>query len=299
MMKPLRKAKRKGSGVGVLAGIHQFWSRFGKNKGAVAGLCVLLVVVFSAVFADVISSYPPDRPAVGPRLHSPSAEYPMGTDNLGRDVFSGVVHGSRVSLMIGVAASLTSIALGTLVGSIAGFFGGWVDEVSMRLSELFQSMPRFLFALVIVVFFGSSIWNVVIVIGLLSWPRAARMVRAEFLRLRQSEFVLAAKALGTSSRRIIFRQILPNTLHILLVTGTLEVGAAIVIEAGLSFLGAGDPNLVSWGHMLHNAQRFLRTAWWFSVFPGGAIFVTVLAMNMVGDGINDALNPRLLYMHSR
>ena len=273
--------------------LWEFWKRFRKNVGAVVGLFFLLFLLLVAIGADVITVHGPMEPGVGGTLLPPSWQFLMGTDNLARDIFSGVVHGARVSLLIGFAAALTSILLGGIIGSIAGYFGGLVDEFLMRLCELFQSMPRFLLALVVVVFFGNTIWNVVVVIGILGWPRSGRMVRAEFLRLRDSEYVMAARAVGMKSGRIIFRQILPNVLHILLVTGSLEVGAAILTEAGLSFLGAGDPNLMSWGRMLYNAQRFLRNAWWFSVFPGLGIFLTVLSLNLFGDGLNDAMNPKL------
>jgi len=270
-----------------------FWKRFRKNKGATVGLLFLLSLALVAILADVISTHDPMEPGVGRMLQPPSRQFLMGTDNLARDIFSGVVHGARVSLVIGFAAAFTSIALGGIIGSISGYYGGRTDDLLMRFCELFQSMPRFLFALVIVVFFGNTIWNVVVVIGLLSWPRTARMLRAEFLRLRESEFVMSARAIGMRNARIIFRQILPNALHILLVTGSLEVGAAILTEAGLSFLGAGDPNVMSWGRMLYNAQRFLRSAWWFSVFPGLGIFLTVLSLNLFGDGLNDVMNPKL------
>jgi len=277
----------------LAAWVRVFWRRYKKNKGGVVGLLFLLFLAVTAVLADVITVYGPMEPGAGRMLQPPSMQFLMGTDNLARDIFSGVVHGARVSLVIGFAAALTSLLLGGLIGSISGYFGGRIDDILMRVCELFQSMPRFLYALVIVVFFGNTIWNVVVVIGILSWPRSGRMVRAEFLRLRESDFVIAARAIGMGSAGIIFRQILPNALHILLVAGSLDVGAAILTEAGLSFLGAGDPNLMSWGRMLYNAQRFFRRAWWFSLFPGLAIFLTVLSLNLVGDGLNDALNPKL------
>jgi len=195
--------------------------------------------------------------------------------------------------MVGFTAAFTATLIGVIIGSVSGYFGGLTDYMLMKLCELFQSVPRFLLALVIVVFFGNTIWNVVIVIGILSWPRMGRLVRSQFLQLREMEFVMAAKAVGMSSARIIFRQILPNTLHVVFVTASLEVGAAIITEAGLSYLGAGDPNLMSWGRMLYNAQRFLRTAWWLAIFPGLAIFAAVLSLNLIGDGLNDALNPKL------
>jgi len=271
----------------------EFWRRFRKNRGAVAGLLFLLLIAILALLADIVAPNDPMTPGVGDRLEAPGSAFPMGTDNLGRDILSGVVHGARVSLVIGITAASISALIGTLMGAASGYFGGAVDEILMRVCELFQSMPRFLFALVIVVFFGNSIWNVVLVLGILSWTRTGRLVRAEFLRLRGSDFVVAAKASGASEWRIIVRHVFPNVVHIIVVTTSLEVGDVILAEAGLSFLGAGDPNLMSWGRMLYTAQRYLRTAWWFSVFPGMAIFLTILALNLFGDGLNDALNPRL------
>jgi peptide/nickel transport system permease protein len=273
--------------------LRDFWKGFSKNKGAVFGLVYLVTIVFAAIFANIITSYNPLETGIGLPMQPPSAEFPMGTDDLARDVFSGVVQGARVSLMVGFIAAATATVIGVVVGSVSGYFGGIVDDHLMKVTELFQCMPRFLFALVIVTFFGNTIWNVVVVIGFLSWPRTARLVRSEFLRLRESEYVLAAKGVGMGNARIIFRHILPNTMHVLVVAASLEVGAAIITEAGLSFLGAGDPNLMSWGRMLFNAQQFLRSAWWMAIFPGAAIFLTVLSLNLVGDGLNDAMNPKL------
>ena len=269
------------------------WKGYRRNKGAVFGLFFLFILVIIAISADSITKFGPMDTGVGPPLQPPSSHYFMGTDDLARDIFSGVVHGARVSLMVGFTAALTATLIGVIIGSISGYFGGITDDLLMKFCELFQSMPRFLFALVIVVFFGNTIWNVVVVIGILSWPRTGRLVRSEFLQLRETEFVMAAKGIGMSSARIIFKQILPNALHVVLVTASLEVGAAIITEAALSYLGAGDPNLMSWGRMLYNAQRFLRTAWWLAIFPGSAIFLTVLSLNLIGDGLNDALNPKL------
>jgi len=246
-----------------------------------------------AISADWVTKYGPMDTGVGRSFQAPTGNYLMGTDDLARDIFSGVVHGARVSLMVGFTAALTATLLGVIIGSISGYFGGATDYMLMKLCELFQSVPRFLFALVIVVFFGNTIWNVVVVIGILSWPRTGRLVRAEFLRLRETEFIMAARAIGMNSMRIIFREIVPNVMHVVLVTASLEVGAAVITEASLSYLGAGDPNLMSWGRMLQNASMFLRRAWWMSIFPGCAIFLTVLSMNLIGDGLNDALNPRL------
>lgn len=273
--------------------LWDFWKGYRRNKGAVFGLFFLIILVITAISADVITEFGPMDTGIGRPLQPPGSHFLMGTDDLARDIFSGVVHGARVSLMVGFIAALTATLIGVIIGSISGYFGGITDDLLMKFCELFQSMPRFLFALVIVVFFGNTIWNVVVVIGILSWPRTGRLVRSEFLHLRESEFVMAAKGIGMSSARIIFKQILPNALHVVFVTASLEVGAAIITEAGLSFLGAGDPNLMSWGRMLYNAQRFLRTAWWLAIFPGSAIFLTVLSLNLIGDGLNDALNPKL------
>lgn len=269
------------------------WRGYRRNKGAIFGLFFLIILVILAILADLITTHGPMDTGVGLPLQPPNSRFFMGTDDLARDVFSGVLHGARVSLMVGFIAALTATSIGVIIGSISGYFGGLTDYMLMKLCELFQSVPRFLFALVIVVFFGNTIWNVVVVIGILSWPRTGRLVRSEFLHLRESEFVMAAKGIGMSRGRIIFKQILPNVMHVVIVTASLEVGAAIITEAGLSFLGAGDPNLMSWGRMLYNAQKFLRTAWWMAIFPGCSIFFTVLSMNLIGDGLNDALNPRL------
>jgi len=278
---------------GLTDKLWDFWKGYRRNKGAVLGLFFLIILVIAAISADSITKFGPMDTGIGPPLQPPGSHYFMGTDDLARDIFSGVVNGARVSLMVGFIAALTATLIGVIIGSISGYFGGITDYLLMKFCELFQSMPRFLFALVIVVFFGNTIWNVVVVIGILSWPRTGRLVRSEFLQLRESEFVMAAKGIGMSSARIIFRQILPNAMHVVIVTASLEVGAAIITEAALSFLGAGDPNLMSWGRMLYNAQRFLRTAWWLAIFPGSAIFLTVLSLNLIGDGLNDALNPKL------
>jgi len=269
------------------------WKRFSRNRPAVVALLFLIVLSIIAIVADWISPHGPMDIGVGRPFYPPSGSFFMGTDDLGRDIFSGVAHGARISLMVGFAAALTATLIGVVIGSVSGYFGGRIDYLLMKLCELFQCVPRFLLALIIVVLFGNTIWNVVIVIGVLSWPRTARVVRSQFLQLRQEEFVTAARAIGVTNARIIFRYILPNVMHAVFVTASMEVAAAIITEAGLSFLGAGDPNLMSWGRMLYNAQRFLRTAWWVAVFPGSAIFTMVLSLNLIGDGLNDALNPKL------
>jgi peptide/nickel transport system permease protein len=217
----------------------------------------------------------------------------MGTDELGRDILSGVLYGLQTSLFIGFLAAILSALIGTLIGSVSGFSGGTVDSILMRLTEMFMVLPTIVVALVVIALFGSNVVNIVVVIGVLSWPRTARLVRAEFYSLKERDFVLAAKAIGTGNMRLIFSEILPNATAPVIVTSSLQVSRAIVVEAGLAFLGLGDPMVMSLGRMLGNAQLFLRTAWWMAVFPGITIFLGALAFNVIGNGLNDALNPRL------
>jgi peptide/nickel transport system permease protein len=269
-----------------------FFKRFAQNRGAIVGALWVLVVLFGALSAPFLAQTDPLR--VGPQAFDPpSVRHLFGTDNQGRDVFSGVVYGTRVSLAVGVLAAVTSSVIGISVGAAAGFGGRLADAVLMRLAELFQIMPRFFLALLIVALFGSGVDRVVIVIGVLGWPQTARLVRAGILSLREQPFIEAAQAIGKPRGRICVRDILPNALPVAVVAGSLDVAQAILLEAGLSFFGLGDPNLISWGSMLHNAQTFLRHGWWLTLFPGLAIFLTVLAFNLVGDGVNDALNPKL------
>jgi len=270
----------------------QFWKQYRKNRAGVFGLVVVFYVISIAIFAPGIARNSP-LALVAETFVSPSSSYPMGTDDLGRDVMSGVVFGARISLLVGFVAAATSAAIGTIVGAFAGYYGGKADEALMRISEAFQVIPQFFMALIIVALFGSGVWNVIFVIGILSWPATARLVRAEYLSIKEREFVEAARALGKSDLSIMFKEVFPNAAPPLIVNSSLQLGNAILMEAGLSFLGLGDPNNVSWGYMLHNAQRFLRQAWWMAAFPGVAIFFMTLALNLVGDGLNDALNPKL------
>lgn len=272
--------------------LADFWRRFSRNRAAAAGLAVIGGLVLVAALAGILATADPFKVSPQP-FRPPSLAHPMGTDNLGRDIYSGVLHGARVSLLVGFLAAVTATGIGILVGALAGFYGGRVDAALMRLTELFQILPRFFLALVIVALFGQGIGKLILVIGLLSWPAAARLIRAEFLSLRTREFVEAARALGPSDLTIAVRHILPNAIPPAIVTGSLDVAQAILLEASLSFFGLGDPNLVSWGGMLNVAQPFLRRAWWMSAFPGIAIFATVIAFNLFGDGVNDAPNPRL------
>ncbi|MBI3967492.1 MAG: ABC transporter permease [Chloroflexi bacterium] len=262
--------------------------RFRLSPSLFVGLALLLAVVGVAVFADLLAPANPAR-AAGPALQPPSARYWFGTDDLGRDVLSRIVYGSRVSLLVGMLVALTSGLVGTLVGGVAGYLGGWTDDGLMRLTELVQVLPRFFLAILIAALFGSSVWLVAVLLGLTFWPSTARLVRAQVLSLRAREFVVAARSLGASEARVLRRHLLPNALSVVLVSTALQVGGAILVEAGLSFLGLSDPTVVSWGAMLNTAQPFFRTAWWLSVCPGIAILATVLGANLVADGLQDHL----------
>lgn len=269
-----------------------FARRFARSRPALFGLAIVGLLVAAAAAAPLIAPQDPlqTSPAA---FRAPGAEGLLGTDNLGRDIWSGVVHGTRVSLLVGMLAALTAAGVGIVVGTLSGYAGGRVDTGLMRTAELFQTIPQFFLALLVVALIGRGLEKIILVLGLLGWPLTARLIRAEFLSLKEREFVEAARAIGMPARRIAVRVILPNALPPAIVAASLGVAEAILLEAGLSFFGLGDPNLVSWGLMLQNAQSYLRRAWWMAVFPGIAIFLAVLGFNLVGDGLNDALNPRL------
>ncbi|AOZ03802.1 ABC transporter permease [Cupriavidus sp. USMAHM13] len=267
---------------------------FLRNPAGVAGLLVLLALGLLALLAGHLFPGDPLDMVAQPFLW-PGADpaYPLGTDSLGRDVLAGIVHGARVSLLVGLAAAALSLVIGTVVGALAGYFGGLADALLTRLVELVQTVPGFLLVIVIVAIAGPSVSTIALAIGLASWPTVARLVRAEFRTLREADFVLAARSLGYRSRRIIFAEILPNALPPVIVTISVMVASAILIESALSFLGMGDPNVVSWGSMIGAGREVLRSAWYLTALPGGAIIVAVLSLNLVGDALNDALNPRL------
>lgn len=271
--------------------MREFWRRYRRNRAAVLGIGIVLFFGGLALFAPLLAPFNPLATGKD-SFQRPDSRYLMGTDDLGRDLFSGVLSGARTSLLVGVLAALTSTLIGVVVGAFAGYYGGMIDDLLMRITEFFLVIPRFFLVLVIVALFGSSIWNVILVIGILSWPMTARLVRVEFLSLKEKEFVEASRAAGATDLRIILRHILPNATPPIVVSGSLQIARAILLEAGLSFLGLGDPNQMSWGVMLYNAQRFLRHAWWTALFPGIAIFLVVMGFNLVGDGLNDALNPK-------
>jgi peptide/nickel transport system permease protein len=269
-----------------------FLARFSRQPAAVVGALILATLVATAAGADLIAPYSPFATS-NDVLLPPSGAHLMGTDDLGRDLFSAVVHGTRVSLLVGVVSVLIATLIGIVVGGISGFVGGIVDDVLMRFTELFQIVPRFFLALVVLSLFGNSIWLVVLLLSLTYWTGTARLLRSQVLSLRTRDYVLAARAIGVRESSILLRHILPAALPPVITQAALYVGGAILIEAGLSFLGLGDRNVVSWGLLLNDAQQYVRTAWWISAFPGLAITLTVLALNLIADGLNEAWNRRL------
>jgi len=271
-----------------------FWERFKQHKSAYASLWFVMLLTVIAIIPGYFAPQDPTEIKISERFLPPSSEHVMGTDNLGRDVFSRVIYGVQVSLMVGFIAVVISFAIGVTVGAISGYYGGKLDKFLMAITDVFLVIPGFFLILLIIAIYGSSIYNVMIVIGLLAWMSTARIVRAEFLTLREMEFVEAARSLGAGDYRIVFKHILPNALAPAIINSSLLVASAILIEAGLSFLGLGDVNRITWGQMLAYSQGFqLAGYWWMTVFPGLAIFGTVLAFNLIGDGLNDAFNPKL------
>jgi peptide/nickel transport system permease protein len=272
---------------------RDFWKAYARNRGAVIGLFILGLVVLCALFADIIYPQSPWDMTAMPFQPPMSEDAVLGSDTLGRDIASGIVHGARVSLVIGLTSTAVALLIGVTLGAIAGFHGGRVDDAIMRFTELFQTIPNFVLAVVLVAIFTPTITNIVIAIAIVSWPPLARLARGEFMALRSREFVQAAVTTGQSTANIILRQILPNSLSPIIVSASLMVATAILLESSLSFLGLGDPNVMSWGYMIGAARTVIRQAWWMSFFPGIAILLTVLALNLVGEGLNDALNPKL------
>ncbi|WP_366554777.1 ABC transporter permease [Aquibaculum sediminis] len=274
--------------------MRDFWKRFSRNKGAVIGLGILIAVVLLAALAPLLYPDSPWRMVQRPFLPPMEMDgFWFGTDTLGRDIGAGLAHGARISLLVGVVSTLVALSIGVTLGALAGYYGGLLDDALMRFTEFFQTIPNFALAIVLVAIFQPSITSIVLAIAIVSWPPVARLVRGEFLSLRSREFVQASVVIGQSNARIILTQILPNTLSPVIVMASLMVATAILLESSLSFLGLGDPNHMSWGYMIGAARTVLRQAWWMSFFPGIAILLTVLALNLVGEGLNDALNPRL------
>jgi len=271
-----------------------FWKRFRKNKLALLGAFIVFFLFLVAVLASWISPYDPGQIQIKRVLEEPSAQHPFGTDSLGRDVLSRMIYGSRISLLVGFVAVGIATLIGIFLGSLAGYYGRWVDNLIMRFVDIMLCFPTFFLILAVIAFLEPSIWNIMIVIGVTGWMGVARLVRAEFLSLRERDFAVAEKALGAKDFRIIFRHILPNALAPVLVSATLGVAGAILTESALSFLGIGvQPPTPSWGNILTAGKDNIEIAWWLSLYPGLAILITVLGYNLLGEGIRDSIDPRL------
>ncbi len=267
---------------------------FLRNRSAIVGMALLFLVVLVTLLGPLI--YAVDPFAIVWTPFTPPGEATaalLGTDYLGRDVLAGIIHGGAATLAVGASAALITVVIGVAMGAIAGFYGGFVDEVLMRITEFFQVLPPLLFAMVLVSLFSPTLPTVAMAIGVVSWTQTARLTRAEFLKIRQLEYVAAARSIGARNPRIMWRVILPNALPPLIVSATLIIGVAILFEAGLSFLGLSDPNIMSWGFMIGSSREYILDSWWAVTLPGVAIFVTVLSVSLIGDGLNDALNPKL------
>ncbi|MDB9857278.1 ABC transporter permease [Amylibacter sp.] len=271
----------------------QAWRRFRGNYAALAGLIVLSIIIFAAIFGPSIYGVDPFEMVWSPFSPPGVDGFILGTDYLGRDLLAAIINGARVSIIIGLSAAFMSVVIGVSVGALAGFYRGWVEEVLMRITEFFQVLPTLLFSMVIVALFGASLPMITVAIGVVSWTAVARITRSEFLRIRELEFVMASRASGTRPLKIMFAVILPNALPPIIVQSALMVGSAILFEAGLSFLGLTDPNVVSWGQIIGSNRQYILDAGYTVTIPGVAIFITVLCISLVGDGLNDALNPKL------
>src|SRR5687767_12809181 len=274
--------------------MHAFWRAFVRNKLAIVGGVVVVCLFAVAATAPWLAPWDPHRPDIRKILEPPSKHHWLGTDQIGRDVLSRMLYGSRVSLAVGFVSVGIATVIGILLGAAAGYHGGWVDGSVMRLVDLMLVFPRFFLLLAVLAFLKPSIWTIMAVIGLTGWMGVARLVRAEFLALKEREFVVWSQSIGASAFRIIWRHILPNAMAPVLVAMTLGIPAAILTESGLSFLGLGvQPPYATWGNILNEGKDAIEIAWWLSFYPGLAILVTVLAYNLFGEGIRDALDPRL------
>ncbi|MBW8638693.1 ABC transporter permease [Hoeflea sp. WL0058] len=268
--------------------------RFARNKGAVLGLIIIVIVFAAAIAAPWLIDRDPLRIVYRPEIWPfTNPKYPLGTDSLGRDILALILFGARTTLMISFAAAFTATILGVIIGAFAAWFGGWLDEVLTRLTELFQTIPNILMIMTVVAVLGQTIGNITFAIGITMWPPIARLTRAEYLALRDREFVLACRSMGMGNIRIMVTEILPNAIPPVIVLGSVIIGSSILFESSISFLGLGDPNVASWGALIGDGRTLIRRSWYICAIPGLAIMFTVLAMNLIGDGLNDALNPRL------
>ncbi len=273
---------------------HIFWKRFRKNQLALAGTAIVLFLFIVAIFAHSIAPYDPGQLNIKKILQEPSVEHIFGTDALGRDVLSRMIYGSRISLMVGFVAVGIATVIGIFLGALAGYYGRWVDQLIMRFVDIMLCFPTFFLILAVIALLEPSIWNIMIIIGITGWMGVSRLVRAEFLSLKERDFTVAEKALGAKDFRIIFGHIMPNAMAPVLVSATLGVAGAILTESALSFLGIGvQPPTPSWGNILTAGKDNIEIAWWLSLYPGLAILITVLGYNLLGEGIRDAIDPRL------
>ncbi|WCR05357.1 ABC transporter permease [Paracoccus saliphilus] len=274
--------------------MREAWRMFRRNVPALVGLAILIMIVLATLYGHFLYAGDPfeivwaphEAPMIAP-------EFPLGTDYLGRDIVAGMLTGGGPTLTVGAVAAAITMFIGVSLGALAGYYGGWMDNLLMRFTEFFQVLPALLFAMILVTLFSPSMLTIAMAIGVVSWPQTARLTRAEFLKIKELEYVTAARAIGARNGRIIWKVILPNAAPPLIVSATLTIGVAILFEAGLSFLGLGDPNVMSWGLMIGANRDFILDAWWPVTFPGLAIFLTVLAVSLIGDGLNDAFNPKL------
>ena len=274
--------------------LHDVWDRLKKNRLAMIGLIVLILIVLVAIFADFIAPFPYDLQNYSDAKLFPSKKYIFGTDNFGRDIFSRVVYGTRISLKIGFISLSVGAFIGSLLGSISGYFGGWIDSVVMRLTDVLMSIPKVVLAIAISSMLGPGLVTSMVAVGISSIPNFSRVVRASTLSVKEQEYIEAARALGVNHFGIIFRHIFPNILAPIIVQATLGVGTSIILAASLSFLGLGvEPPTPEWGAMLSAARTFMRDEWYMVLFPGLAIMITVLSLNLLGDGLRDALDPKL------
>jgi peptide/nickel transport system permease protein len=273
--------------------ILEAWQMFRQNYAAMAGLLILSLIVLGAIFGPYLYPGQPFEMVWAPFSRPGVDGFILGTDYLGRDLLAQIIHGSRVTLIIGLSAAVVTVLIGVSIGALAGFYRGAIEEALMRFTEFFQVLPTLLFSMVIVALFGASLPMITLAIGLVSWTAVARITRSEFLRIRELEYVMASRASGASSMKLMFKVMLPNALPPIIVQSALMVGSAILFEAGLSFLGLTDPNVTSWGQIIGSNRQYILESSFTVTIPGLAIFITVLAISLVGDGLNDALNPKL------
>ncbi len=274
--------------------VMEFVARFARNRGALLGVVIIVLVIGLALAAPMLIDKSPlrivSRPEIWPFTNP---RFPLGTDSIGRDIFAMIAYGARTTLMIGIVAALTATVIGVVIGATAAWFGGWMDEILTRLTELFQTVPNILLIMTVVAILGQTIDNITVAIGITMWPGIARLTRAEFLTLKNREFVMACRSMGMSNFRIMAAEILPNAIPPVIVLASVIIGSSILFESSISFLGLGDPNVASWGALIGDGRTLIRRSWYICAIPGLAIMLTVLAMNLIGDGLNDALNPKL------